>query len=66
MPSCEALTFLAVLHRHRFPVSFVWSPHALLALVAGLLILIRPKLLNITVAVYLIIIGVLGLVHLPW
>jgi drug/metabolite transporter (DMT)-like permease len=33
----------------------------LLALIAGILILIRPRLLNYIVAVYLIVIGVLGL-----
>lgn len=33
----------------------------LLALVAGILILIVPRILNYVVAVYLIIIGVLGL-----
>jgi len=33
----------------------------LLALVAGILILFRPRLLNYIVAVYLILIGVLGL-----
>ncbi len=33
----------------------------LIALIAGILILIRPKLLNIVVAVYLIVIGILGL-----
>ena len=32
------------------------------ALVAGILILIRPGLLNIIVAVYLIVIGILGLI----
>jgi len=33
----------------------------IVALVAGILILIIPRLLNIIVAVYLILIGVLGL-----
>jgi hypothetical protein len=32
------------------------------ALVAGILILFMPKLLNFIVAIYLIIIGILGLV----
>ena len=35
----------------------------LLALVAGALIFIQPKLLNYIVAIYLIVIGVLGLVN---
>lgn len=33
----------------------------LLALVAGILILVRPRLLNYVVAIYLIIIGLIGL-----
>ena len=37
------------------------SLQPLLALLAGILILIRPKLLNIVVAIYLIVVGVLGL-----
>ncbi|WP_018141924.1 DUF3096 domain-containing protein [Thioalkalivibrio sp. ALJ7] len=35
---------------------------AILSLVAGILILIRPRLLNYIVAIYLIVIGVLGLI----
>ncbi len=35
----------------------------LLALIAGILILIVPRFLNYFVAVYLIIVGVLGLTH---
>ena len=35
----------------------------LIALVAGILILIMPRLLNYVVAIYLIVIGILGLVH---
>jgi threonine/homoserine efflux transporter RhtA len=33
------------------------------ALVAGILILVQPRLLNIIVAIYLIIVGVVGLAH---
>jgi hypothetical protein len=36
---------------------------AIIALLAGILILIRPKLLNFIVAIYLIVIGILGLVR---
>lgn len=32
----------------------------LLSLIAGILILVRPKLLNYIVAIYLIVIGVVG------
>jgi hypothetical protein len=35
----------------------------IVALIAGILILIMPRLLNYVVAIYLIIIGVLGLLH---
>ena len=35
----------------------------LVSLVAGILILLMPKLLNYIVAVYLIVIGVLGLLR---
>jgi hypothetical protein len=34
---------------------------AIIALVAGILILMRPRLLNYIVAIYLIIVGVVGL-----
>lgn len=33
----------------------------ILALLAGILILVRPKLLNFIVAIYLIVIGLIGL-----
>jgi len=33
----------------------------LIALIAGILVLLRPKLLNYIVALYLILIGLLGL-----
>ncbi|MHB1949910.1 MAG: DUF3096 domain-containing protein [Acidiferrobacteraceae bacterium] len=35
----------------------------LAALIAGVLILVLPRLLNYIVALYLIVIGVLGLIH---
>ena len=35
----------------------------LIALIAGILILLVPRLLNFVVAVYLIVIGILGLAH---
>jgi len=41
-------------------ISFSLAP--LVALAAGVAILIRPKLLNYIVAGYLIVIGVLGLI----
>lgn len=35
----------------------------IVALIAGVLVLMQPRLLNYVVAVYLIVIGVLGLSH---
>jgi hypothetical protein len=35
----------------------------IVALIAGIFILIMPRLLNFIVAIYLIAIGILGLVH---
>jgi Protein of unknown function (DUF3096) len=35
----------------------------LIALIAGILILVMPRLLNYVVAVYLIAIGIIGLAH---
>lgn len=39
------------------------QPEPLLALLAGILILVMPKLFNYIVAVYLILFGILGLVY---
>jgi hypothetical protein len=36
----------------------------IIALIAGILILIIPRLLNYIVAIYLIIAGILGLAHM--
>ncbi|QJT07429.1 DUF3096 domain-containing protein [Oceanidesulfovibrio marinus] len=36
----------------------------LLALIAGILILVMPRLLNYVVAIYLIVVGVMGLLHM--
>jgi hypothetical protein len=36
--------------------------HSALALIAGILILIRPALLNYIIALYLIIVGILGII----
>jgi hypothetical protein len=39
---------------------------AIVALVAGILILIMPRLLNVVVAIYLICVGLIGLGLLKW
>jgi hypothetical protein len=41
----------------------VVSIQPIAALIAGVLILLVPRILNYVVAVYLIIIGILGLIH---
>jgi len=39
------------------------SPEPIIALIAGVLILVMPRLLNYVVAFYLILVGILGLVN---
>jgi hypothetical protein len=39
---------------------------AIVALIAGILILIMPRLLNLVVAIYLICVGLIGLGLLKW
>jgi threonine/homoserine efflux transporter RhtA len=43
------------------PVNLNLALAPLVALIAGILILVQPRLLNYIVAIYLIVIGVLGL-----
>ncbi len=40
-----------------------WTPQPIIALIAGILILIVPRLLSYIVAIYLIIVGILGLFY---
>lgn len=47
-------------------LSFSYGVQSILTLLAGLLILFRPKWLHFIVAAYLIVIGAMGLVHLRW
>ena len=44
-------------------MTFTTIHHPLLSLIAGILILIMPRLLNFIVAIYLIVIGLLGLIR---
>ncbi|MGH8727318.1 MAG: DUF3096 domain-containing protein [Burkholderiales bacterium] len=44
-------------------MDMVLSLQPLVALIAGILILVVPKLLNYIVALYLIVIGILGLIR---
>ncbi|WP_268957654.1 DUF3096 domain-containing protein [Oceanidesulfovibrio indonesiensis] len=47
-----------------FPMNMNIALQPLLALIAGILILIMPRLLNYVVAIYLIVVGVMGLLKL--
>jgi hypothetical protein len=53
--------FFLPIRRVDMPFHPAFQP--IVALIAGILILIMPRLLNYVVAIYLIIIGVLGLLH---
>jgi len=44
-------------------MQIIISPQPVVALIAGVLILLVPRLLNYIVAVYLIVFGILGLVR---
>jgi hypothetical protein len=46
---------------HGVTVTIITSAGPLISLIAGILILIMPRLLNYIVAIYLIVIGLLGL-----
>ena len=63
--STHAAALLAA-HSHHLPFHFRLSAQPVIALVAGIFILIRPRLLNFIVAVYLILVGLMGLFGLPW
>lgn len=45
-------------------VTLSFSLEPVVALIAGILILIMPRLLNFIVALYLILLGLIGLLHL--
>jgi hypothetical protein len=58
-PRQKMLTFYE--WRVDMPLDPAFQP--LVALIAGILILMIPRLLNFIVAIYLIVVGVLGLLH---
>jgi hypothetical protein len=41
-----------------------WPVEAIIAIIAGIVILLVPRVLNYAVAIYLLLIGALGLLHL--
>ena len=40
-----------------------WPPEAVVAVVAGIFVLLVPRVLNYAVATYLLVVGILGLLH---
>lgn len=64
----QSLRFLDILAAHQhsstFQLGVSFSIQPIIALVCGLIILVCPRFLNFVVALYLILIGVLGLFHL--
>lgn len=59
---CPVLTLSSdLIHLREAPMNLAIEP--LLALIIGILILVIPRFLNYFVAVYLIVVGVLGLIH---
>jgi len=57
--------FPPTLRRTTMNMSMNIAVEPLLALVIGILILLVPRFLNYFVAVYLIVVGILGLMHHP-
>jgi hypothetical protein len=51
------------LERRLGDMQIIISPQPVVALIAGILILLVPRLLNYIVAIYLIVFGILGLVR---
>jgi hypothetical protein len=62
-PAFLLLTFLLARVSSGFHWRFGFAVQPVIALIAGLLILLRPKLLNYIVAFYLILAGLIGLFH---
>jgi hypothetical protein len=61
-PECIfRLDSLHIDYQEKCPMNIQISLQPLLALIAGILILIMPRLLNYIVAIYLIVVGLVGL-----
>jgi hypothetical protein len=62
-PSGRLAVFNSIASQQGSPIMTISVAHLqpIVAIIAGILILIIPRLLNIIVAVYLILIGLLGL-----
>ena len=55
---------LLAAHSHALSIELTWTKQAILALVAGICVLVRPKNVNLILAAYLILLGLLGIVQL--
>jgi hypothetical protein len=66
--SNRAFPLLPQPHHRREKQMVITAAHvpAIVALIAGILILIMPRLLNFIVAIYLIVVGLIGLGLLHW
>jgi hypothetical protein len=53
--------FLSTLRNRKGTTKMILSYQPVIALIAGILILIFPRVLNYIVAIYLILIGIIGL-----
>ena len=60
---CATLPLLAQAGERTLTVHYSAFLSPVIALIAGILILIMPRLLNYVVAIYLIIVGLLGLLR---
>jgi len=61
-PESDRLTYRYEHHQQKgIPMNVTLTLGPLLSLIAGILILVMPRLLNYIVALYLIIIGLVGL-----
>ena len=57
---------LLAAHSHALSFELTWTKQAILALIAGVCVLIRPKNVNLILAAYLILLGLLGMVQVSF
>jgi hypothetical protein len=62
-PELQKYRLMQSLERRPDIMQIAISPQPVVSLIAGILIFIFPKLLNYIVAIYLIVIGILGLIR---
>ena len=60
------IPLLVAVHAHALAFELTWTTQAILALIAGVLVLIRPKNLNLILAAYLILLGILSIVKISF